>query len=161
MAITLSFGIQDISILCLSSAADFQRNEVILPMDFSSPSTKSEKMSISFLIGLHRYEVLISPGVFLYSCNKNMKNYYHHVPVLSAERKTVSKQLSWHCLSCSECLSLLDIVVTIGSVHTFWHVFCPFEHITTSSVFEVSIPIQFHVKPVCSSYTFNDKKPKL
>lgn len=79
---------------------------------------------------------------------------------ICVERKTVSNQLSWHRLPYSECLSLLDSAVTIGSVHTFWCLFCPFGHITTPSVFDVSISTWFHVKPVYSSYIFNDKKPK-
>lgn len=36
----------------------------------------------------------------------------------------------------------------------------PFGHITTSPVLDVSNSTWFHVKPVYSSYIFNDKKPK-
>lgn len=88
-----------------------------------------------------------------------MKKHYH-APILSVERKRISKQLSWHCLPCSDSLSLPDHALTVGSVQTFWCFFCPFGHITTSSVFDVSILTWFHVKPVYSSYTSNDKKPK-
>lgn len=50
--------------------------------------------------------------------------------------------------------------VIIGSILTFWYLFCTSGHITTSSVFAVSISTWFRVKPVYSSYIFNDKKTK-
>lgn len=106
-------------------------------------------------------KILISAGAFWYSCNESTKKKKCHVPILSVENKTVSNQMSWHCLPCSECLSLLDSAVTLGSEQTFWYLFCPFGHLTTSSMFEC----EYFNLISCSAHLFiivifNDKKPK-